>query len=545
MTDIELTGLFRDLVGSGIKNLSIYRDHVNELNVFPVPDGDTGTNMVLTLENGFASIRDFEGEFSEMTRRFADNIVLGARGNSGVILSQFFRGFAGSLSSSEGIDSPAFISAVRKGVELSYRAVADPVEGTMLTVMREGAEHIEGLSGAKDMSISELIDAFVDAAMISLDNTPNLLPVLKAARVIDSGGAGFVYIFEGMLKYLNNEEIAAAPHAEEKAAFVDYSRFDMTSSFPLGYCTEMLIQLTDGSRSFDKDEFVDRLSAISESIVVSRQDDKVKVHAHSPRPEGILSLCHEYGEFLALKIENMTVQHTETHRIVETAPNKKTAGIAVIAVANDSFMKDKFFDMGADVVINAVSGYNPSAKDFMEAYEETGADVIFVFPNCKNSLFVADQARELYGKAKVLLIETKSVAECYAALAIMDYDSEEPEELADELRSAISVIRTVTVSRAVKDAFYGAEEIKKGDHIALSSGELLATGRSFAEVTEKAIEKLTEEEPCDVMTFFFGEHSSPVEREEILAFVEERYPMTDTDVLETDTELYDLIISLE
>ncbi|MCR5611254.1 MAG: DAK2 domain-containing protein [Clostridiales bacterium] len=545
MTDNELTGLFRDLVGSGIKNLSIYRDHVNELNVFPVPDGDTGTNMVLTLENGFALIREFEGEFSEMTRRFADNIVLGARGNSGVILSQFFRGFAASLSDSAGIDSAAFIKAVRRGVELSYRSVAEPVEGTMLTVMREGAEHIEGLPGAADMNIGDLLDAFIDAARISLENTPNLLPVLKAARVIDSGGAGFVYIFEGMLKYLNNEEIVSAPETQEKTAFVDYSRFDMTSSFPLGYCTEMLIQLTEGSKPFDKEEFVEKLSGISESIVVSRQDDKVKVHAHSPRPEGILSLCHEYGEFLTLKIENMTVQHTETHKIVETAPNKKTAGIAVIAVANDSFMKGKFFDMGADVVINAVSGYNPSAKDFMEAYEATGADVIFVFPNCKNSLFVAEQANELYGRAKVLLIETRSVAECYAALALMDYESEEPEELAKEMREAVSQIRTVTVSRAVKDAYYGAEEIKKGDRIALSAGELLATGSSFAEVTERAIEKLTDEEPCDVMTFFFGEHSSPAEKEEILSFVENRYPMTDTDVLETDTELYDLIISLE
>lgn len=545
MTENELNGLFRDLVGSGIKNLSIYRDHVNELNVFPVPDGDTGTNMVLTLENGFASIREFEGGFDEMARRFADNIVLGARGNSGVILSQFFRGFAGDLASSGCIDSKAFINAVRKGTELSYRSVAEPVEGTMLTVMREGTEYIEGLSGAGDMGIADLIDVFVDAARISLDNTPNLLPVLKAARVIDSGGAGFVYVFEGMLKYLNNEEIAAAPQAEEKTAFVDYSRFDMTSKFPLGYCTEMLIQLTEGAKPFDKDEFVAKLSAISESIVVSRQDDKVKVHAHSPRPEGILSMCHEYGEFLTLKIENMTVQHTETHKIVEPAPNKKTAGIAVIAVANDSFMKEKFFDMGADVVINAVSGYNPSAKDFMEAYEASGADVIFVFPNCKNSLFVAEQARELYGKAKVLLIETKSVAECYAALAIMDYESEDPEELAEEMRSAISVIRTVTVSRAVKDAFYGSDEIKKGDYIALSSGELLATGRSFAEVTETAIGKLTDEEPCDVMTFFFGEHSSPSDRDEILAFVGENYPMTDTDVLDTDTELYDLIISLE
>ena len=545
MAEASFSSLFRDLLGSGIKNLSIYRDHVNELNVFPVPDGDTGTNMILTLENGFAAIRDFSGGFREMARRLADNIVLGARGNSGVILSQFFRGFSLSLAEAEERGAAEFVCALRKGVELSYKSVANPVEGTMLTVMREATAHAEE-EAARDpeIGLKDLIDAFIDAGRISLENTPNLLPVLKAAHVIDSGGAGFVYIFEGMYKYLNNEEIEDAPR-EEAAAFVDYSRFDMTSRFPLGYCTELLIQLTDDRPAFDRETFVERLGEISESIVVSRQEDKVKVHAHSVHPENILSLCHEYGEFLALKIENMTVQHTETHRIVETAENRKEARIAVVAVANDSFMAKTFFDMGADVVINAAAGYNPSAKDFIEAYEQAGIEEIFVFPNCKNSLFVADQARELFGRANVTLIGTKTVAECYSALAIMDFDAEDPAALAEEIREAVEGIRTVTVSRAVKDALYGSESIKKGDRIALSSGRLLATGPEFVRVAEEAIRKITDEEPADVMTFFFGEACSQTERKELLSRVAESYPLTDTDSLETETELVDLIISFE
>ena len=545
MSDRTDTVLFRDLVESGIRNLSVYRDHVNELNVFPVPDGDTGTNMVLTLENGFAAIREFKGGFGELTRRFADNIVLGARGNSGVILSQFFRGVSLSLSEAGRVDERAFVRALEEGVELSYRSVAEPVEGTMLTVMREATEHLSGAVG-ENAGLKELIAIFLDAARISLENTPNLLPVLKAAHVIDSGGAGVVYIFEGMYKYLNNERIEDAESAGEKpAAFTDYSRFDMTSRFPLGYCTETLLQLTDCAKPYDHGEFVERLGEFAESIVVSRQDDKVKVHAHSTEPERILALCHEYGEFLTLKIENMTVQHTETHKIVEAAPNRRAGGISVVAVANDSFMKEKYFEMGADVVVNAVSGYNPSAKDFMEAYAEAGSSAIIVFPNCKNSLFVAEQARELLDRNDITVIGSKNAAECYAALAIMDYEAESPREMAEEIRKTIAGIRTVTVSRAVSDALFDDTYIRYGDYIALSGSRLLAVGKSFTKVAGAAIDAVVKEKPCDVMTFFFGGGSNDADRGNIIDAVGEKYPMTDTDVLLTDTELYDLIISFE
>lgn len=545
MTDRPIESLFRDLITSGVKNLSIYRDHVNELNVFPVPDGDTGSNMMLTLENGLSSIKGFEGDFPATARRFADNTVLGARGNSGVILSQFFKGFSLSLAGDPD-GGRGFLKALKEGVALSYKAVADPVEGTMLTVMREAADRVEErLRAEPSAGLGELLGVFIDAARVSLENTPNLLPVLKAAGVIDSGGAGLVYIFEGMLKFMNGEEIAAPKSEGTEREFKDYSKYDTKSRFPLGYCTELLIQLSDEGEPFGREAFVEKLGEISESIVVSRQGDKVKVHAHSLRPERILSLCHVYGEFLELKIENMTVQHTETHRTVEPAPNKKTARIAAVCVANDRFMREKFFEMGADVVVNSTLGFNPSSGDFVKACELTGAEEIFVFPNCKNSVYAAEQAGELYDKARVTVIGTRSVAECYAALAIMDYDSEDPEAAAEEIRRTVAGIRTVTVSRAVKDARYGDAVIKKGDYIALFSGGLLASGGSFTEVAEDAVRRMNESEPCDVMTFFFGEGTAAPEREELLAFAEENYPLTDFDSLETETELYDLIISFE
>ena len=419
----------------------------------------------------------------------------------------------------------------------------------MLTVMREATDFTgreferNGFDGIK-----ELINVFNNAARISLDNTPELLPVLKSAGVIDSGGAGFCYIFEGMYKYLCGEEITAPERAEQEVKFNDYTKFDRTSSFPLGYCTEVLIQLLDGFESFDSEEFLKELSALGTSIVLSCQDERVKLHIHTPEPERILSFCHRFGEFLSLKIENMTVQHTETHKIVENAEgvqDEKDTSFAIVAVANDRFMRDKFFDMGVDVVVNAVSGYNPSAKDFMDAFKAAERESIFVFPNCKNSYYVAEQAKELYGEGKIYVFDTKSVAECYAALAIMDYSSDETDAIAESCCGAIAGLETVTVNRAVKDAFFGEEKIKKNDYMAVSQGRLLAVGSSFTDTVKTVIDREFDEEDHDVITFFFGIGSTEEEREEIIDHVSAKHPLTDVDVMETEAELYNVIMSFE
>lgn len=544
MAEVDFRDLFCGLIDFGIRNLSVFRDHVNELNVFPVPDGDTGTNMLLTLENGFAAVRELDGTLSQTASKFAGNIVFGARGNSGVILSQFLKGFSERIAETGDLSPASFVLALHNAVDYSYRAVAEPVEGTMLTVMREATDAVTELNDKNGFAdLKELIAAFIKAAKISLDNTPELLPVLKEAGVIDSGGAGLVYVFEGMYKYLNNEQIERIEPAAE-AKFTDFSKFNRDSSFPLGYCTEMLLQLTNGSRPFDEGEFLERLSELGESIVLSCQDDHVKVHVHSKEPEKVLSFCHEFGEFLSLKIENMTVQHTETHKIVEVCPGEKHTEIGVVAVANDSFMREKFFDMGADVVINAIAGYTPSAKDFMDAFEASDADHVFVFPNYKNSYYAAEQAKELSGNANVHVFETKTEAECYAALAIIDFGSS-PEEVREAVDSALSGIHTVNVSRAVKDKYFGDTAIRRGDYIAVSGSRLYAAGVSFPDVVKKAIDAADEEFGCDVITFFFGEGASDKDMDEILAYVEENYPLTDTDAMKTEAERYTLILSFE
>lgn len=548
MTDISKSNLFRDLIDYGSRYLSVYRDHVNDLNVFPVPDGDTGSNMLLTLNHGLNAIKEFEGEFEELVSRFAEAVVFGARGNSGVILSQFFKGFSGVIVEKGDIDVRSFSAALDRGVEYAYKSVAKPVEGTMLTVMREASARVHSLTADEAVSgLTPLLEAFISEAKRSLDSTPDLLPVLKAAGVIDSGGAGFIYIFEGMLKYLNNEQIAAADRSDTvlPAAQLDLSAFDEESKFPLGYCTEVLIQLQNGKATFDRDRLVDELSAISESIVVSEQGTRVKIHAHSLTPERVLESCHAYGEFLTLKIENMTVQHTETHKLIERSPEKRSGRISVVCTADDRIMREKFFEMGADVVINAGMGVNPSSKDFMDACALAGGEGILVFPNCKNSIFAANQAVQLMDRSDVFVIETSSPAQCYAALSIMDYESDSAADMAREASEVTKSLRIVRLSRAVKDSFFGDDAIKKGDCIALCGDRLLSRCKSLVEAAVDAANEIDEEEEFDVITLFFGARPSQAEKEELISRLGEAFPFVDTDVIDTGNELYSLVMSFE
>ncbi|MBR5858425.1 MAG: DAK2 domain-containing protein, partial [Clostridia bacterium] len=301
---------FRNLLDYGIRSLAVYKDKVNALNVFPVPDGDTGTNMLLTLQNGYEAISETEASLGETARSFSRAIVFGARGNSGVIVSQFFRGLCESLYDKETADFCELVSAFENGVVSAYKSVSKPVEGTILTVIREAIEHVrKELDDYRLDSVNEVISAFIDKAKSTLNNTPNMLAVLKSANVVDSGGAGIIYVFEGMRCYLDGKPLPIYEHNQPSAAKKanDFSKFNKNSLFEYGYCTELLIQLTFRADSFSVSAFRDELSELGDSIVVSYEDDKVKLHIHTFAPEKVLAHCHTYGEFLSLKIENMSV----------------------------------------------------------------------------------------------------------------------------------------------------------------------------------------------------------------------------------------------
>ncbi len=540
---------YRGLMEYGIRNLSVFCDEVNELNVFPVPDGDTGTNMILTLKNGRNAISGSENELSVLAQKFSSAVVLSARGNSGVIISQFFKGFSESFSGKSEADCSSFVAALENGVFSAYKSVAHPVEGTVLTVLREATEHCRiALDASKIKDIETLLEEFIIRAKVSLENTPELLPVLKNAGVVDSGGAGIVYFFDGMRKFAAGEEIQEKPSEENQAEEeqTDYTKFNKDTRFEYGYCTELLIQTTNEAEEASQNAFRSGLCEIAESVVVSFEDDKTKVHGHTQKPEEILAYCHRFGEFLSLKIENMTVQHSNTNKnSVEVSANRHTAEFAVVAVANDDKMKQIFMDMGVDVVVKGGSGYNPSSSDFIDAFDAAGSGKIVVFPNNSNIILAAEQAKDLYDKAEVVVIGSKSVAECYSALAIIDYEESDIDAVKETAEEAISNVYTVIVTNAVRNVRFGEKDITTDDVVAMSGSRLIAVGKNTLDAAKEAIFRIMSDEEKDVINLFAGKRFSEEMIQETVDYVSAEYHYTEVCITRTDDEVYDLIISFE
>ncbi len=528
----------------GLSHLEAHRAAVNDLNVFPVPDGDTGTNMVMTLKNGFRAIEHGEGDLAALSQRFAGSAVFGARGNSGVILSQFFRGLSESFAGHGEADVTVLADAMDRGCACAYRAVVKPVEGTVLTVLREVSsalrENLPTLHG-----IDEAMTLMTAVAKESLERTPELLPILKKAGVVDSGGAGFVYFLEGVRRYLSGEPLTApvGQTAEGSADLPDYSLFDRYSDFSLGYCTELLLQLTAGAGEFDYNEFLTHLGTLGESLVASLEGDKVKLHIHTPAPESVLSYCHRFGEFLTLKVENMSVQHTgRTERILCT-PAEGNAVLAVVAVAPNQKLRRMLSEMGADAVI--LSEEAPSSQDFLEAFGRVSAENILVFPNSSNSVLSAMQAGSMYQGAKVTVLNCRSVAQCYASLPIIDFSDHNVHATVTAVQDTIGHLREVSVARAVKSARYGDVTITQNHYFALAGDEVLTVGECFTEVALRTLETVLSEGDWDVVTLFYGKSRT---EEEIAALAETVSGLlggAETGVISTLDPVYDLVITLE
>ncbi|MBQ9783644.1 MAG: DAK2 domain-containing protein [Clostridia bacterium] len=537
---------YHHLIDYGIRNLSLYREQVNALNVFPVPDGDTGSNMVMTLQNGFAAIEGRAEELPDMARRFADAVVFGARGNSGVIISQFFKGFSESFFDRNEADCHVVAAALEIGVRSAYRAVSNPVEGTVLTVLREATDFVrDRVDGGQIHTIDDTVDAFVERAKTSLEHTPELLPILKSAGVVDSGGAGIIYVFEGMQKYLRGEPLEEARSGRAEPA-VDYTRFDRTSDFSLGYCTECLLQLTDGKESFAYGDFCAALRELGESVVTAFEKDKVKVHIHTDTPEQILSFCHRFGEFLSMKIENMSVQHHETEQRIEVVRGETRCDrFSIVAVSHDPAMKRRFMEMGADVVIQADRHCPPSASDFLEAFEKAESETILVFPNSKNTELAAEQARTLYKNAEVTVFSTKSDTECYAALPMVDFETEDVAQMAEDIRATIEHVYTVSLTKATKSSRFDDREIRVGDCLAMVGNRLMAAGKSLTGVCLEVVDRVMAEDPREILTLFVNPSVSETQIETISVHVSQRYPYTELSVVETEDDFWRIVISFE
>lgn len=534
--------VYRDMLRYGLAHLEAHRMAVNDLNVFPVPDGDTGTNMVMTLKNGFRAIEHGEGDLATLSRSFADSAVFGARGNSGVILSQFFRGLSEGFAGHGEADVVVLADAMEKGRAHAYRAVAKPVEGTILTVLKDIASALrEGLSTLHD--IDGAVELMIASAKESLKRTPALLPILKKAGVVDSGGAGFVYFLEGVLRYLKGEPLSAPIEqaAEGAADLVDYALFDRDSDFSLGYCTELLLQLT--AAQFDYNEFLTRLNTLGESVVSSLEGDKVKLHIHTPTPEAVLAYCHRFGEFLTMKVENMSVQHTGRVEKILCAPTEEDVVLAVVAVAPNQKLQRMLSEMGADAVI--LSEEAPSSQDFLEAFDRVTAGEILVFPNSSNSILSAIQAGSMYKGARVTVLNCRSVAQCYASLPIIDFSDEDIHATVTAIHDTIGHLKEISIAHAVKTVRYGNMTITRNDYFALSGNEILTVGASFAEVARRTLETVIPEKDWDVIILFYGKNRVEDEMGELANAAEALSGGAEVSVISTLDPVYDLVITLE
>ena len=537
---------YYDLIDYGIRNLSKHRDRVNELNVFPVPDGDTGTNMLVTLQSGLTAVAMGDKTLSDVCRKFARAVTFGARGNSGVIVSQFFKGLSESFYDADIVNYTQFIEALENGVKCAYHAVPQPVEGTILTVLREAVEFVrEELENGHIHTFDDVIGIFLKQARTSLDHTPELLEVLKSAGVVDSGGAGIIYVFEGMDRYLHHEPLPDAAEPEVQRG-EDYSKFNRGSVFEFGYCTELLLQLLDGREPFHYGLFMDEIASYGDSLVTVFEDDKLKLHIHTATPEKVLNFCHQYGEFLTLKIENMSVQHQElyTRKKTETAYGAGNP-FAVVAVAHNSVMEQLFLEMGADHVILADYQAPPTASDFMHAFELAVPETVLVFPNNKNTELAAIQAQRLCETKKIIVVGTRSDAQCYAALPMIDFNCENVEEVLARMDDVIDNLDIVLVSKVEKATCFDGQSIHEGEYVAICNNTLKAVHEDLTEVCKQTICTVMERRECEVITVFTGKGVPGFLEDQISAFVAENYMYTEITVMDTDDDFYRVVLSFE
>lgn len=538
----KITGSsYKDMIHSGVSNLDRHRTVINDLNVFPVPDGDTGTNMVMTIKNGLGSFENEAEDLSSVSRSFANAVVFGARGNSGVIVSQFFKGLSEGFQGEDEADAAVLIKALELGSTFAYSAVAKPVEGTILTVIKDAMETVKEKAERLD-TVYEVISEFLEQAKISLANTPELLPILKKAGVVDSGGSGLVYFFEGVKKYLDGETVEPLTDSEITQAHVDYSAFHRDSNFEYGYCTEFLLQLTVAENAFSYEDFLRSLQTYGESIVASCEGDKVKVHIHTKFPEKTLAFCHGFGEFLTLKIENMSVQHTQNEQKFLCSEMPSVGNFAVVAVAPNGLLQKMFADMGADVVI--MSAEAPSSQDFVEAFQLVSAKEILVFPNCSNSILSAMQAGSLYKNAKVTVLNCRSIPQCYSSLAIVDFEGQ-VNSVIGAVNDTTGNMYEVSVVHAAKNITYGKKTIIKNDFFAISGEDILLTGDSFEDVAVQTVKQVAEQKDCEVITLFYGQNVLQKQLDEITEKISNAGFGVDVSCIPTQNRIIDLTIAFE
>lgn len=510
--------IFLKMLQSGANNLTNKHNEINALNVFPVPDGDTGTNMNLTFTSGLNDARKVvTSNIGQLAKTLSRGLLMGARGNSGVILSQIFRGFAQAVESKHEVNVNELAEAFVNGRTVAYKAVMRPVEGTILTVLRESAEATHAYVKAnKTEDVIEFFEVLVNEANKSLDNTPNLLPVLKEVGVVDSGGKGYITVLEGFLSELKGQSIGLmddAGHTEAAQTDFDHDEF--------GYCTEFIVKLSDESTErYSEDKLRSQLEAIGNSLVVVTDEDLVKVHVHTLTPGNALNIGQKYGEFIKLKIENMTEQHDA---IVESnkASVVEHSKYAIVSVAAGEGVVNMFKELRAEYIISGGQTMNPSTEDFVEMINSINADHIIILPNNSNIIMAAKQAADILEDKDIRVIETKTIPQGLSACVMFNPDVDVDANI-EEMLEAVANTTTGQVTYSIKDTTFESIEIKENDFIGILEKDIVVTNVDRIEVTKALLQKLIKEE-SELVTLIYGEGVDEDEVAVITEFIESNY----------------------
>ena len=542
--------LFAKMMRGGASELQAKAEEVNQLNVFPVPDGDTGDNMSMTIQSGVASLDNIDtDDLAEVLKVASRGMLLGARGNSGVILSQFFAGMAKGLENVEKADAKKLGHALELGVEKAYTSVMTPTEGTILTVAREAVEYAVSRVNSKS-TVQSLFSDLVNEMNASLARTPDILPALGEAGVVDSGGAGLLYIIDGLNRVLNGEDVEFGDSdslPKPKPAAPTEEVFGPDSEMEFGYCTELLVQLMNKKilkYPFDLDALKEHLLTLGDSIVCFQTETIVKVHIHTLRPDRVMRHLQKYGEFISVKIENMSVQHTElkTEEEPKIQPKKK---YGIVAVSNGEGISNLFTELGADQIVVGGQTNNPSTNDFIDAFAKVNAENIFVFPNNGNIVMAASQAAEIYEDAKVFVIPSKSIGAGYVSLASMNFDSSEPDDLMKEAEEAIGRITSARVSPAIRDADMNGLHVTEGDTIGIIEKEIVISGPDKMVSTYGLIDIMLAEQERYMVTIFHGKDATTEERDMLADYMMRVHPSIEAYYVDGGQDIYPFLIVAE
>nr|WP_245402862.1 DAK2 domain-containing protein [Peribacillus muralis] len=543
------------MIIQGANHLAANAQLVDALNVFPVPDGDTGTNMNLSMTSGAKEVQNnVQEHIGKVGTSLSRGLLMGARGNSGVILSQLFRGFAKAIEHKSEINSEEFAQAFEAGVQTAYKAVMKPVEGTILTVAKDAAKQAVS-SAARHQDLIQVMEEIVTEANASLKRTPDLLPVLKEVGVVDSGGQGLVFVYEGFLAELKGEALPIrsehGPSMDDMISAEHHMNVQAhmnTEDIVFGYCTEFMVRLESeklANKSFDEEKFRNDLSEYGDSLLVISDDEVVKVHIHSEQPGECLSYGQRYGSLIKMKIDNMREQHTaivgETSTPLQTKPAIKDK-YGVVSVAMGAGISELFKSIGAKSVIEGGQTMNPSTEDIVKAVEEANAEHVIILPNNKNIIMAANQAADVLGD-HVTVVPTKTVPQGMAALLAFNpsLDAAENQKLMSE---ALSHVKTGQITYAVRDTNIDGLSIETGDFMGIAEGTIKVKDKDKTQAAKDLLSEMIDDD-AEILTILYGEDANTEEVENLVAFCKENFEDVEVEVHNGKQPLYSFIFSIE